>query len=102
MLHLSRLHASLGTPYDEAIFKYYTKKQWDKFPEELDASVLARIPAGKGMGGVLWGGTVMWDGGVRSCYRTRSFSNHVASPWLVCFFFFFFFFFLRPLSPITA
>ena len=82
-----------GKELYEAIFKYYTKKQWDKFPEELDASVLARIPAGKGMGGVLWGGTVMWDGGVRSCYRTRSFSNHVASPWLVCFFFFFFFFF---------
>mgnify|MGYP000208470885 CR=1 FL=1 len=31
------------TVYD-AIFKHYTKKQWDKWPEELDASVLARIP----------------------------------------------------------
>jgi UDP-galactopyranose mutase len=28
----------------EKIFKNYTKKQWDKYPEELDASVLARIP----------------------------------------------------------
>jgi len=28
----------------DAIFKHYTKKQWDKWPEELDASVLARIP----------------------------------------------------------
>ena len=28
----------------EAIFKHYTHKQWDKWPEELDASVLARIP----------------------------------------------------------
>jgi hypothetical protein len=26
------------------IFKHYTKKQWDKYPEELDASVLARLP----------------------------------------------------------
>lgn len=33
-----------GKEIYEAIFKYYTKKQWDKFPEELDASVLARIP----------------------------------------------------------
>jgi UDP-galactopyranose mutase len=28
----------------EKIFKEYTKKQWDKYPDELDASVLARIP----------------------------------------------------------
>ena len=28
----------------EAIFKHYTKKQWDKYPEELDASVLMRLP----------------------------------------------------------
>lgn len=33
-----------GPELYEAIFKYYTKKQWDKYPEELDASVLARIP----------------------------------------------------------
>jgi len=26
------------------IFKDYTKKQWDKYPSELDASVLARLP----------------------------------------------------------
>ena len=26
------------------IFKNYTKKQWDKYPSELDASVLARLP----------------------------------------------------------
>ena len=24
----------------EAVFKHYTKKQWDKYPEELDASRL--------------------------------------------------------------
>ncbi|MEC5166386.1 UDP-galactopyranose mutase [Flavobacterium sp. PL11] len=29
--------------YDK-MFKHYTKKQWDKFPIELDASVLERIP----------------------------------------------------------
>jgi len=29
--------------YDK-IFKHYTKKQWDKYPEELDASVLLRLP----------------------------------------------------------
>jgi UDP-galactopyranose mutase len=29
--------------YDK-IFKQYTYKQWNKYPEELDASVLARIP----------------------------------------------------------
>ena len=33
-----------GKELYEAIFKHYTKKQWDKWPEELDASVLARIP----------------------------------------------------------
>ena len=26
------------------IFKHYTKKQWDKYPVELNASVLARLP----------------------------------------------------------
>ena len=34
----------VGTDLYEAIFKQYTKKQWDKWPEELDASVLARLP----------------------------------------------------------
>jgi UDP-galactopyranose mutase len=29
--------------YDK-IFKHYTKKQWDKYPAELDASVLLRLP----------------------------------------------------------
>eukprot|EP00239_Pterosperma_sp_CCMP1384_P002863 CAMPEP_0197847792 /NCGR_PEP_ID=MMETSP1438-20131217/7111_1 /TAXON_ID=1461541 /ORGANISM="Pterosperma sp., Strain CCMP1384" /LENGTH=426 /DNA_ID=CAMNT_0043459815 /DNA_START=199 /DNA_END=1476 /DNA_ORIENTATION=- len=33
-----------GPELYEAIFKYYTKKQWDKYPSELDASVLLRIP----------------------------------------------------------
>lgn len=28
----------------EKIFKHYTKKQWDKYPNELDASVLMRLP----------------------------------------------------------
>jgi len=28
----------------EKIFKHYTKKQWDKYPSELDASVLRRLP----------------------------------------------------------
>src|SRR5690606_8544788 len=28
----------------EKMFKYYTKKQWDKYPEELNAEVLNRIP----------------------------------------------------------
>jgi UDP-galactopyranose mutase len=28
----------------DLLFKNYTKKQWDKYPEELDASVLQRIP----------------------------------------------------------
>ena len=33
-----------GEELYNAIFKHYTKKQWDKWPKELDASVLARIP----------------------------------------------------------
>lgn len=33
-----------GPELYEKIFKYYTYKQWDKWPKELDASVLARIP----------------------------------------------------------
>ena len=34
----------VGTVLYEKMFKEYTKKQWDKYPEELDASVLERIP----------------------------------------------------------
>lgn len=34
----------VGEVLYEKIFRNYTKKQWDKYPEELDASVLARIP----------------------------------------------------------
>lgn len=34
----------VGTVLYEKMFKHYTKKQWDKFPGELDASVLNRIP----------------------------------------------------------
>lgn len=36
--------ARVGDVLFDKIFKYYTKKQWDKFPDELDASVLQRIP----------------------------------------------------------
>lgn len=34
----------VGLELYEKLFKHYTKKQWDKYPEELDASVLNRIP----------------------------------------------------------
>jgi UDP-galactopyranose mutase len=34
----------VGPRLYEAIFKHYTKKQWDKYPAELDASVLMRLP----------------------------------------------------------
>jgi len=34
----------VGKDLYERIFKPYTKKQWDKWPKELDASVLARLP----------------------------------------------------------
>merc|ERR550519_2868873 len=34
----------VGKDLYEKIFKPYTKKQWDKWPAELDASVLARLP----------------------------------------------------------
>jgi UDP-galactopyranose mutase len=34
----------VGTKLYEKIFKDYTYKQWEKYPEELDPSVLARIP----------------------------------------------------------
>lgn len=34
----------VGRELYEKMFKPYTYKQWDKYPEELDASVLARIP----------------------------------------------------------
>uniref|UniRef100_A0A7S2BDZ4 UDP-galactopyranose mutase C-terminal domain-containing protein n=1 Tax=Octactis speculum TaxID=3111310 RepID=A0A7S2BDZ4_9STRA len=36
--------ARVGPDLYEKIFKHYTKKQWDKYPEELDASVLMRLP----------------------------------------------------------
>jgi len=34
----------VGPDLYEKIFKHYTKKQWDKYPAELDASVLMRLP----------------------------------------------------------
>ncbi|MCP9237619.1 UDP-galactopyranose mutase [Lewinella sp. JB7] len=34
----------VGEDLYEKMFRHYTKKQWDKYPEELDASVLNRIP----------------------------------------------------------
>eukprot|EP01059_Diplonema_ambulator_P025239 TRINITY_DN4225_c0_g1_i1.p2 TRINITY_DN4225_c0_g1~~TRINITY_DN4225_c0_g1_i1.p2 ORF type:complete len:482 (+),score=215.29 TRINITY_DN4225_c0_g1_i1:52-1446(+) len=34
----------VGPQLYEKIFKHYTKKQWDKYPAELDASVLMRLP----------------------------------------------------------
>jgi UDP-galactopyranose mutase len=36
--------ARVGNVLYEKMFRDYTKKQWDKYPEELDASVLNRIP----------------------------------------------------------
>lgn len=36
--------ARVGTALYEKLFKNYTKKQWDKYPSELDAEVLNRIP----------------------------------------------------------
>ncbi len=36
--------ARVGETLYEKIFRNYTKKQWDKYPEQLDASVLNRIP----------------------------------------------------------
>lgn len=34
----------VGSVLYEKMFKHYTKKQWDKYPAQLDASVLDRIP----------------------------------------------------------
>eukprot|EP00441_Pelagodinium_beii_P041502 CAMPEP_0197648486 /NCGR_PEP_ID=MMETSP1338-20131121/27783_1 /TAXON_ID=43686 ORGANISM="Pelagodinium beii, Strain RCC1491" /NCGR_SAMPLE_ID=MMETSP1338 /ASSEMBLY_ACC=CAM_ASM_000754 /LENGTH=472 /DNA_ID=CAMNT_0043222499 /DNA_START=47 /DNA_END=1465 /DNA_ORIENTATION=- len=34
----------VGPRLYERVFKHYTKKQWDKYPSELDASVLLRLP----------------------------------------------------------
>ena len=34
----------VGMKLYEKMFRHYTKKQWDKYPEELHASVLERIP----------------------------------------------------------
>jgi UDP-galactopyranose mutase len=36
--------ARVGRVLYEKMFKHYTKKQWDRYPHELDASVLQRIP----------------------------------------------------------
>ena len=36
--------SKVGSRLYEALFKSYTKKQWDKEPRELDPSVLERIP----------------------------------------------------------
>ena len=36
--------ARVGKILYQKIFKNYTKKQWDKYPAELDASVLNRLP----------------------------------------------------------
>lgn len=37
----------VGEKLYDKIFHHYTKKQWDKYPEELDRSVLERIPVRK-------------------------------------------------------
>lgn len=34
----------VGPALYDAIFKHYTKKQWDKYPSELDAAVMQRLP----------------------------------------------------------
>ena len=36
--------ARVGERLYEKVFRHYTKKQWDKEPKELDASVLQRLP----------------------------------------------------------
>ncbi len=36
--------SKFGVDLYEAFVKHYTKKQWDMYPEELDASVLERLP----------------------------------------------------------
>jgi UDP-galactopyranose mutase len=36
--------ARVGPELFDCIFKHYTKKQWDKYPAELDASVMLRLP----------------------------------------------------------
>ena len=36
--------SKVGTELYEKFFKYYTRKQWDLDPSELDASVTARVP----------------------------------------------------------
>jgi len=36
--------SKVGPVLYDKMFKHYTKKQWDKYPNELDASVLNRIP----------------------------------------------------------
>src|SRR5690606_20291709 len=36
--------ARVGPVLYEKMFRHYTKKQWNKYPEELDAEVLNRIP----------------------------------------------------------
>ena len=38
------LPTSQGPELYDKIFKHYTYKQWDKYPAQLDASVLLRIP----------------------------------------------------------
>ena len=41
--------AAAGKDIYEKFFKYYTKKQWDVFPSELDPSVIARVPVRAGV-----------------------------------------------------
>lgn len=36
--------SKVGKELYEKMFRHYTKKQWDKYPEELNADVLNRIP----------------------------------------------------------
>ena len=37
------LLSTIGEDLYNKIYKYYTKKQWDKYPEELDTSVIKRV-----------------------------------------------------------
>ena len=34
----------VGPDLYEKIFKHYTKKQWDKYPAQLDAEIFTRLP----------------------------------------------------------
>ena len=53
----------VGKDLYEMLIKPYTKKQWDKYPKELDAEVFTRLPYRENRDD-RWGPSLTWCPGI--------------------------------------